>query len=78
MPLECRRRGPQRHLSVVCGRIGAECCFGAGEGIISGIRIAETGFYGENAEEVPEKASSPALEQQKRVILRKMLKKCRR
>ena len=59
-----RWRVLQRHLSVVCGRIGAECCFGAGEGIISGIRIAETGYSGKNAEGVPEMISSPALEQQ--------------
>ena len=45
---------------------------------MSGIRTAEWVYIGENAEEVPEKASSPALEQQNGFILGKMLKKCRR
>ena len=45
---------------------------------MSGIRSAETGYSGENAEGVPEMVSCPALEQQKRVILGKMLKECRR
>ena len=45
---------------------------------MSGIRTAETGYIGENAGEVPEMMASPALEQQKRVILGKMLKECRR
>ena len=31
---------------------------------MSGIRTAETGYSGENAEIMPEKASSPAPEQQ--------------
>ena len=74
----CRWRVLRRHLSVVCGRIGAECCSGAGEGIISGIRTAELRNIWENAEEVPEMMASPALEQQNRVILGKMLKECRR
>ena len=45
---------------------------------MSGVRTAETGYIGKNAGEVPEEVSCPALEQQKQVILGKMLKKCRR
>ena len=45
---------------------------------MSGIRTAETGYSGENAEEVPEMVLCPALEQQKQDILGKMLEKCRR
>ena len=41
---------------------------------MSGIRTAETGYIGENAEGVPEMMASPALEQQKQVIPGKMLK----
>ena len=41
---------------------------------MSGIRTAEWVYIGENAEEVPEMVSCPALEQQKQVILGKMLK----
>ena len=47
---KCRRRYHLRHY--------------AGEGSISGIRTAETRKNGENAEAVPEKVVSPALEQQ--------------
>ena len=45
---------------------------------MSGIRTAETRNMVENAEAVPEKVSSPALEQQKPVKMVKMLKQCRR
>ena len=45
---------------------------------MSGIRTADPRKNGENAEEVPEKVSSPALEQQTPVKMVKMLKKCRR
>ena len=43
-----------------------------------GIRTAESGFIGENAEGVPEMRASPAPEQQNQEIWWKMLKKCRR
>ena len=46
-------------------------------GGISGIRTAESGYIGENAEEVPGMVVSPASEQQNEVILGKMLKECR-
>ena len=41
---------------------------------MSGIRTAESLNIGENAEVVPEEVVSPALEQQKPLILGKMLK----
>ena len=41
-------------------------------------RTAERRNIEENAGEVPEMVLCPALEQQKQVILGKMLKKCRR
>ena len=41
---------------------------------MSGTRTAERRNIEENAEEVPEMVSCPALEQQKQVILGKMLK----
>ena len=57
---------------------GFECCRSAGEGGMCGIRTAESGFFGENAEEVPEKRVCAAPEQQNQVLLGKMLEKCRR
>ena len=41
---------------------------------MSGTRTAETSKNGQNAEEVPGKGASPALEQQNHLILGKLLK----
>ena len=45
---------------------------------MSGIRTAETQENSQNAEVVPEKVVSPALEQQKPEISGKMLNTCRK
>ena len=48
------------------------------EGDSAGIRAAESQENGQNAEVVPEKGASPALEQQDPKKTARMLKKCRR
>ena len=61
---KCRRRYHVRHLFSRNGLYWEKCWRSAGGGIMSGIRTAETGYSGENAEEVPEMVVSPALDQQ--------------